>query len=152
VGAFNPPYYLFRYAYCGIQIVMNKLTREEAINKLRAKLMDYVDDEHSICDVAARFHIFCGGFAQWTFGELKKRHPQIVKSRPHITPAELKDLANRWQLARQFVSGKDFACDVQMEEGEKRMCQGWNEFTDADLAGFVSEICGETVQVGPQTE
>ena len=127
---------------------METLTREEAIAKLRTKLMDYVDDEHSICDVAARFHIFCGGFAQWTFSELKKRHPMIVKSRPRITPAELKELANRWQLARQYATGSDFACDVQMHEGEKRVCQGWNEFSDEDLAGFVGEICGETVQVG----
>jgi hypothetical protein len=127
---------------------MKTLTREEAIDKLRAKLLDYVDDDHSICDVAARLHIFCGGFAQWTFTELKKRHPMIVKSRPYVTPAELKDLANRWQLARQFATGNDFACDVQLAEGEMRVCQGWNEFTDADLAGFVSEICGETVHIG----
>ena len=32
---------------------MNTLTREEAIAKLHTKLMDYVDDDHSIFEGAA---------------------------------------------------------------------------------------------------
>jgi L-iditol 2-dehydrogenase len=44
---------------------MRTLTRNQIIDALRAKFLTLVDDEHSICDVAARLHIFCGGFAQY---------------------------------------------------------------------------------------
>ena len=128
---------------------MNKLTREEAITKLRSELKNYVDDEHSMCEVAARLNIFCGGFAQWTFSELKKRYPMIVRSRPRITPAELKELANRWQLARQFVNDDELACDTQCKETHHQICKGWDEHDEQDLAKFCCELTEQEVRVVP---
>jgi hypothetical protein len=122
---------------------MKPVTRKEAIDALRAKFLTLVDDEHSMCDVAARLHLFCGGFAQWTFLELKKRYPMIVRSRPRITPRELKELANRWQLARQQSLDADLSCDAQLKElASKQTCHGWNEFTNAELEHFHHEIVG----------
>ena len=129
---------------------MRRITRRQAIDDIRAELLKLVDDQHSMCEVAARHHVFCGGFAQWTFTELKKLHPQIVRSRPRVTPAELKDLANRWQLARQFVTGDTLACDTQMHETKNPICQGWNDFDDERIAAFHAAICPEEVEIEPE--
>ena len=127
---------------------MKTLPRSQAIHDIRASLMQLVDEEHSICEVAARLHIFCGGFAQWTFHELKQRFPTIVRSRPRMTRKQLEELANRWQLARQTVSGTGIACDAQMHEREGlQVCRGWNEFSNDQLALFYSQILGEEVSV-----
>lgn len=126
------------------------ITRERAIEDLREVLLSVVDEEHSICDIADRLGIFCGGFGQWTFSELRKRYPTIVRSRPRITPKQLKELANRWQLARSEVMSTRLACDTQMKEGELQTCCGWNEFSDQQLAEFYCDICGEEVSIGPE--
>jgi len=122
---------------------MNR-SREQLVADLRAKLLTLVDDEHSICAVAAEKGIFCGGFAQWTFGELKKRYPMIVRSRPHITPKELRELANEWQIARKTALGTTLACDTEMlEHGAQQTCLGWSEFSDEDLERFHAALCHE---------
>jgi hypothetical protein len=125
------------------------MKRTETIEALRKRLLEIVDDEHSMCEVAAARQIYCHGFAQWTFGELKKRYPMIVRSRPAITPAELRELANRWQLARQSAHGVELACDAQTLEGARSICGGWNQWSDDDLARFHAELLGEAVQVVP---
>ena len=127
---------------------MKTLPRSQAIHDIRSNLMTLVDEEHSMCEVAARLHIFCGGFAQWTFGELKQHFPTIVRSRPRITRKQLEELANRWQLARQTALGSEFACDAQMHESKGlQVCRGWNDFTNEQLALFYSQILGEEVSV-----
>ena len=127
---------------------MKKLTRDQAIGAIRAKLLTLVDDEHSMCQVAARLGIYCGGFAQWKTGELRKRHGWIVRNRPAVKRPELEDLANRWQLARQYVLGTRIACDTQADEHERHhICRGWNEFSDAQLAGFHRDLLGEEIAI-----
>jgi len=126
---------------------MKNITRSDAIRLLRQKCAGLVDDEHSLCEVASREKILCGGFAQWSFGELKKRHDWIVKRRPGITRKQLEELANRWQLARQFVSETDLACDNQIQERHHQICHGWDEFSDDELAGFCQELCGEEFSI-----
>lgn len=129
---------------------MKQITRNQAIDDLRESLLALVDDEHSICEVAERKGIFCGGFGQWTFQELKRRHPTIVRSRPCITPKELKELANRWQLVRKEVKGTAIACDTQLDEGSLSVCKGWDEWPDEDLARFYLELRHEEVEVLPE--
>jgi len=126
---------------------MKKLERAQVIAALRTKLLALVDDEHSICEVSERLNIFCGGFGQWAFGELKQQYPTIVRSRPRMTPRELKGLANRWQLVRKEVLGTSLACDTQLKEGEFQTCRGWDEWADEDLSRFHLELCGEEVEV-----
>jgi len=122
---------------------MKTITRAEAIELLRSKCAALVDDEHSLCEVAGREKILCGGFAQWSFGELKQRHDWIVKRRPHITRKQLEELANRWQLARQYVSETGLACDNQIKENHHQVCHGWDEFSDEDIARFCQELSGD---------
>lgn len=122
---------------------MKTITRSEAIELLRRKCMGLVDTEHSLCDIASRLEILCGGFSQWTFSELKQRYDWIARSRPGITRKELEDLANRWQLARQFVLDQPLSCDVQQHETHHRICEGWEGHEDSDLAAYCRELTGE---------
>lgn len=129
---------------------MNTITRGEAIALLRRKCLALVDEEHSLCDVASRLGILCGGFAHWELGDLKRRHDWIVKKRPGISRKELEDLANRWMLARQASLDTPLACDVQEKEKLHPICRGWGEFTEEDLGRFCKELTGEDYQVAPE--
>jgi hypothetical protein len=129
---------------------MMKLTREKTIQAIREKLLTLVDDEHSACEIAAQRGIFCKGTSLMTTGELRTRYAWIVQNRPEIRRAELEDLANRWQLARQRVLGVPLACDVQSNVCEThRTCEGWEGFSDAQIAAFHRELLGEEVEIQP---
>ena len=125
------------------------ITRSEAIELLRQRCAALVDDENSLCKVAARLRMLCGGFSQWTFGELKQRYDWIVKNRRGITRKELEDLANRWQLARQYVLDKPLACDVQARGEPHRICEGWDGHSEEDLAHFCQVLTGDEYRVIP---
>lgn len=124
---------------------MKRISREQCIADLRGRLLQLVDEEHSICEVATRLGIFCKGFSQWSFAELKKRYGWLTEHRPRITRAQLERLANLWQLSRQQAFGTALACDTQSCEHDT--CLGWDGWSDADLARFHQEICGEPVEV-----
>ena len=126
---------------------MKTCTREQAIADLRLALVRTTGDNHSICYVAKERGIFCRGFAQWKLHELKAQYPQVTRSRKRLTRERLEDLADRWQMARQFATDEKLACDVQVGEGEFQTCKGWDEFSDEELAEFYSEICHEDVEL-----
>ena len=131
---------------------MKTIRRQEAVDALREKLISLTDDEHCMCDVAAHLKVFCGGWSQWTTAELKERYHWIAKRRPRIARAELEELANRWQLARQFVHDTELACDTQTKEHHHPICGGWTHFTDGELAEFYREILGEEVEIRDESD
>ena len=124
---------------------MKTISRTQCIEEVRDALLRLVDEEHSICEVATKRGIFCKGFAQWSLDELKKRYDWLAAARPRITRAHLERLANLWQLARQQVYGTCLACDTQTIEHDT--CRGFDDFSDAQLAEFHAELCGEPVEV-----
>jgi len=126
---------------------MPSITRDQAIEKLRSRLTEVTDDNHSICHIAGHAGIFCHGLSQWSFEELKRRYWWLAESRPNVTREELERLANAWQVGRQQVLGTKLACDTQTIEHDT--CRGWDEFDDATLARFVKELCGDIVVVHP---
>jgi hypothetical protein len=126
---------------------MPSITREQAIDKLRRRLSEASDENHSICQVAGHAGIFCHGHAQWSFDELKRRYWWLADRRPHVTREELERLANIWQVARQQVMGTQMACDTQTEEHDT--CKGWDEWDSATLGRYVQELCGEPVAIVP---
>lgn len=128
---------------------MRTCTRDEAIGDLRKTFESLQDDQHSICQVAAQRNLFCRGFAQWTLTELRQRYPQITRSRPRLTRQQLEDLANRWQLARQWATGEPTACDVQSKELRSQQCLGWDEWSDEDLEAFHATLCSEPIEIVP---
>jgi hypothetical protein len=126
-------------------MIKRTITRREAVNLLRRHLLEFVDDDHSICEVASRHRIFCKGFSQWTFDELKRRYDWIVERNPMITREELEFLANAWQLSRTKVLGTRIACDSQEQEHDT--CFGWDEFTVDQLEHYLLELTGMDVVV-----
>jgi hypothetical protein len=128
---------------------VKRLTRPQAIDALREALVALTDDDTCMCLAAARLGVYCKGFAQWKSYELKERYAWIARNRPGVTRKQLEDLANRWQLARQQVRGTALSCDTQSLE--HHTCKGWDGFTDADLAAFHDDLCGEPVEIVPVT-
>ncbi len=126
---------------------MKNITRADAIDALRARFLQLADDEHCMCAVASKLHTFCGGFSQWNSRELRERYDWIVRRRPRIPRPQLEELANRWQLARQFVQGTELSCDTQSIE--HHTCEGWDGFTDEQLATHYREVFGEDVEITP---
>jgi len=121
------------------------LTRSQAIHAIRKHLLAMVDDEHSMCQVAAEKGVFCRGFRQYTDEQLRERYEWLVKKNPEMSREELEDLANRWQLARQVVNKVPIACDAQ--EIERDTCQGWNDFDNGTLAQYYRQLIGEEVTI-----
>ena len=126
---------------------MKRITRTQAIQDLREVLLRMVDQENSLCRVAAWRKIFCRGFSQWSQRELEQRFPAVA--RPGLRRAHLELQANRSQLGRQDIHAGVLPCDVAPGEGSRAPCAGWNGFDERDLARFHREICGESVEVVP---
>lgn len=121
------------------------MTRDEAIRAIRARLLELVDDDHSMCQVAAEKGIYCRGFRRLTDAELKQRHSWLMRRNPDMSREQLEDFANRWQLARQIVDQVPISCDVQMLEHDT--CEGWSTFDDATIARFHRELVGVEIAI-----
>lgn len=119
--------------------------RAQAINLLRAELLKRLDSDTSACKLAAEKGFFCRGFTRFNDGELKSRYWWIARRRPNISRADLEDVANRWQLARQDVDHLPIACDVQQQEHDT--CRGWDDFSNEELARYYFELTGEQITV-----
>jgi hypothetical protein len=124
-----------------------RLSRSEAIQDIREMLLCLVDDDHSLCEVVSRAGIFCGGFSQWDFDELKHRFRWIAAEKPNIDRAEFERLANRWLLTHQWASYGRLPCDRFAQA--RASCAGWNDFYEADLARYYEQLFGERIQVVP---
>lgn len=126
---------------------MMRMTRKEAIQDIREMLLSLVDDDHSVCEVANRYGIFCGGFSQWSFDELKRRFHWIADRHPECEREEFERHANRWLLTAQFSSFGRLPCDLFSIRPAS--CAGWQDFYEAELAGFYEELFGQPVEVVP---
>ena len=116
------------------------MTRGEAIRGIRARLLDMVDDGHSMCQVATEKGVYCRGFRRLSDEEMKHRYNWLLRRNPGMSRAELEDLANRWQLARQIVDQVPISCDAQALEHDT--CEGWDTFDDETIARYYKELIG----------
>ncbi len=113
---------------------------------LRSEMLQRIGSQDiSACTVATRQGVFCRGFARFTDAELRERYNWIVRRRPRMTRAELEEIADRWQLARQEVRDKRIACDVQQDAMD--MCRGWDSFSDEELSRFYFEMTGNRIDI-----
>ena len=55
-------------------MIASRISRRQAVDLLRDRLAELVDDDHCLCDVASRHGVFCRGFSQWSLDELKRRY------------------------------------------------------------------------------
>ncbi len=120
-------------------------TRGEAISKLRDSLVKLTDDDHCLCQVAADRGIFCHGFRRWSALEFDRHWRNAIGRSTHLSRAQMEEFANVWQLAEQIRHGVTLACDAQA--AEHVTCRGWDEFSNADLSRFCSDILGRNVEV-----
>ncbi len=127
---------------------MKTITRSHAIADLRRELLKLVDEENSLCRVAARRGIFCTGFGRWSQEELQRRLPWVLRREPPGTRAEVERQANRWQLGGQDLRAGKLPCDTR-SDCRSTLCAGWEEFYESELAHFYLETCGEEVRVVP---
>lgn len=125
---------------------MRTISRSQAIADLRRELLKLVDEEHSLCLVAARRGIFCNGLGRWDTEELAARLPWPVEG---AVPerAEVERQANRWLSAVQDLRAGRLPCD--QTPGRSPLCAGWEEFYEGELARFHLELVGEEVRVVP---
>jgi len=119
---------------------MNTVSRASLVKALRDALARGANGEMSICKFAAQKGIFCSGFRRFSDDELRHRFDWISKKNPNASRAELEETADRWQMARQEVDGVATACDVQQLEHDS--CNGWDDFSDEELAHFLVELTG----------
>ncbi len=124
---------------------LESVTRDEAIARLRAALVELTDGENSICKIAAERGVFCNGFRRFDERELRERYWWIVRKRPEITREELETIANDWQLAQQDVRDLPLACDVQSKVHDT--CRGWHDFSNPELEAYYRQVTGESVRI-----
>ncbi len=124
---------------------MKGLARDKAIAAIRRRLLELVDDEHSMCEVASEKGIYCHGFRQYTDEELKERYEWLTRGKGDLSREAIEDLANRWQIARQIVDDVSLSCDAQTKEHDT--CMGWDGFDNATLARFYRELLGHEIRV-----
>lgn len=126
---------------------MNTITRSQAIANLRRELLKLVDEDHSLCLVAARRGLFCGGLERFSTAELVRRLPWSLPEGSEPTRSEVERQANHWLSGLQDLRVRRLPCDAV--EGCARLCAGWEEFYEGELAHFHRELCGEEVRVVP---
>jgi hypothetical protein len=123
----------------------NVINREDAISRLRRKLLELTNDQKSACQVATERPILCRGFARYSEEELREAYRPLVQREPSISRQALEGAANAWQLQRQREVGTLTSCDTQQMFYET--CRGWMDFSNAQLSRFCLELLGEEVVV-----
>lgn len=124
------------------------ITRSQAIEDLRRELLKLVDEDSSLCLVAARRGVFCNGLRRWSMEELEQRLPCSLHHDPEPARAEVERQANRWLLELQDIRAGRLPCDI--ERGRRSLlCAGWDEFYESELAQYYLEMCGEEVRIVP---
>jgi hypothetical protein len=124
---------------------LESIDRLDLVNLIRTELLKHTDSETSVCKFATERGLLCRGFARYGDGELRRKFDWITRRRPDMSREELEEIANRWQLARQDVTARPVACDVQQAEHD--MCRGWDDFSNQDLARFYTELTAKQIAV-----
>jgi hypothetical protein len=125
---------------------VEKLSRPQAIERMRAKLRALTDQDHCVCSVVGQLGIFCRGFKALPDKELKKRYHWIARRRPNAPREMIEELANQYHLGRQEVTGAQICCDF--ETREHGGCDGWNNFANTQLEEFYLALMGNPAEIG----
>ena len=125
--------------------VVEKVTRLQAIDRIRLVLSALEDERSCACAVAARFGVFCQGFRALSDREFRQRFYWIARPRPQASRQELEELVSAYHLGRQQVAGASLCCDV--ETRDHCACDGWNRFDNAALEAFCYQVTGKKIRI-----
>jgi hypothetical protein len=125
---------------------IEKLSRPQAIETMRQKLLKMTDQDHCVCAVVGELGIFCRGFKATSDKELRNRYHWISRRRPNAPREQIEELANLYHLGRQEVTGAAICCDL--ETREHAGCDGWNNFNNRQLEEFYLALTGEQAEIG----
>jgi hypothetical protein len=123
----------------------NVWTREEAIARLRERLLALSDGEQSICGLAAEHAVFCRGFRRFNDSEFHRRWRHALGHSTHLNRRQLERLADVWVLSEQIRTGSRLACD--MPRSPSQPCRGWEEFGNGEIERFCLELLERPVAV-----
>lgn len=123
-----------------------RISRPQALERLRGRLLALAGPEHCVCTVAGRLGLPCNGFAQFSDAEFRQRFAWIADRRPHASRRELEDAVNAYLLGRQEVTGAVLACDVETREHDA--CGGWNTFDNHTLESLYERVTGRLIRIG----
>lgn len=123
-----------------------RVSRPEAIARIRATLAALTDDENCTCSVAARYGVLCRGFSGMPDREFRRRFDWIARKRPGTSRADLEEIVSAYHHGRQEADGAVLCCDV--ETRDHCVCDGWNQFDNPALEKFCFEITGSRVAIG----
>src|SRR5512141_316943 len=125
---------------------VEKLSRPQAIEKMRQKLRTLTDQDHCVCSVVGQLGIFCRGFKALPEKDLRSRYQWIAKKRPNAPREMIEELANLYHIGRQEVTGAALCFDV--ETREHAGCDGWNNFDTGQLEEFYLALTGDSAEIG----
>jgi hypothetical protein len=125
--------------------MMKTISRENAVARIRERLVALQEPGKSMCRIAAERNILCRGFEGDDALTLRWRYAGKIPAAPHLSRGELQDFANAWQLNRQRSAGTALCCDAQYMFYET--CRGWDDFSNEEIAQFFFELTGEKVSV-----
>ena len=125
---------------------IEKVTRLQAIDRIRKVLSALEDEDHCACAVAARYGVFCQGFRGMSDKDFRQRFYWIARPRPQASREELEELVSAYHLGRQQVAGATLCCDV--ETRDHCACDGWNRFDNAALEAFCFQVTGQKIRIG----
>ena len=124
---------------------VERLSRPEAIGRLREVLRTYADADHCLCSVVGRLGIFCKGFAAASDPELRERFAWIARTHPGAPRKQLEELASLYHEGRQEATGAEICCDIETKE--RGGCDGWNQFDNEKLEGFHLALLGSPIRI-----
>jgi hypothetical protein len=122
-----------------------RLTRPQAIQRIRETLGALTNEENCTCAVAARYGVLCGGFTKLPDREFRSRFAWIANKRRGATRDELEHLVSAYHMGRQQLKHDAICCDT--ETREHCVCDGWNQFDNAALEKFCLEITGSRISI-----
>ena len=122
-----------------------RLTRPQAIQRIRETLGALTNEENCTCAGAARSGVLCGGFTKLPDRDVRSRFAWIANKRRGATRDELEHLVSAYHMGRQQLKHDAICCDT--ETREHCVCDGWNQFDNAALEKFCFEITGSRVSI-----
>lgn len=126
--------------------VFDRLTRPQAIDRIRRILAALQSEDRCACAIASRYGLFCRGFDGLSDAEFRQRISWIAKKRPGATREELEDLVSQYHLGKQQATGAAVCCDL--ETREHCACDGWNSFDNKTLEEHCLKLTGRHILIG----